>query len=152
MLAHSAGPFFLSQLGLFCWFQFFKRIKNVCFLSRVKAIRKQTKHGPLLPFREVESGPGRGLAFPAGGFFQHHVLREQCPCLSFYPHQLGAAHPSRDTWSGPFGSGLCHCQEPPVLVRTCCHARRLLSEQSPRCLSHGHCIARAIPHIHSSIA
>ena len=40
----------------------------------------------------------------AAGGFSHHVLREQWPCLSLYHHQLAAAHPLHDTWSGRVGS------------------------------------------------
>jgi hypothetical protein len=83
-----------------------------------------------------------------GGGFSHHVLREQWPCLSFYPHQLAAAHPSHDTWSGPVGSLPLPGAGFVTGAGTCCHAQLLSDEQSPRCLSHGHCIARDIPSPH----
>ena len=53
--------FFYHSWAYFVGFSSSIEKKNVCFLSWVKAIRKQTKHGPLLPFREGVSGPWRGL-------------------------------------------------------------------------------------------
>ena len=148
----------LIQLVQICWFLFLKRKKkNVGFVSCIAWGEEASSHAKANQTRSfvaISGGREWTGARPADSPIMCCVNSGPVyPCTT-----INLPLPIPYTTPGPVGSGLCHCQEPGGRSRyfftgagTCCHTRRLLSEQSPRCLSHGHCIARDIPHIHSSM-
>ena len=151
----------LIQLVQICWFQFLKteKKKNVGFVSCIAWGEEASSHGKANQTRSfvaISGGREWTGARPADSPIMccvnsGPVPPSTCRCPSLTRHLVRSGRVSATARSRGTRGEKSRCFFTGAGT-SCCHAR-LLSEQSPRCPSHhGHCIARAIPHIHSSIA